>query len=316
MGTHRVTSGEPVQQTTLERWVSVQGPGLHSGEVCLARLGPGAAGTGVVFERRDVPGQPAVRVHPDNLAEGCQCTALEERGVRIGTVEHLLAALAGLGVDNVRVVLDREELPILDGSARPWAELLQRAGLRSLPAHRVYLGVTRPVEVRSGDRRLRIAPGAGLCLDCTVDFEHPLIHRQRFVYRQASEGFLREIGPARTFGFLPDVKRMQASGLARGGSLESAVVLDDFSVLNPGGLRFPDEFARHKALDLLGDLALLGAPILGRVTAYKAGHRLHQELVKKLHARSAELVRLVRVTASEREEDRAAAFALADLRTA
>jgi UDP-3-O-[3-hydroxymyristoyl] N-acetylglucosamine deacetylase len=282
MNSSKPRTSLPLQQTTLARWASLAGVGLHTGRPCRVRLGPAAVSTGVVFERLDLPGQPEVRARPENLAAACQCTALAEDGVRVSTVEHLLAALAGLGVDNVRVVLDTEELPMLDGSARPWVELIERAGLRVQDEARVYLQLTRAVREQAGERWLEARPARGLSLDCAVEYDHPLIHSQRCVFVHRPDAFRSALAPARTFGFLRDVERLNAAGLALGGSLDNALVLDDFSVLNPGGLRFPDEFVRHKALDLLGDLALLGAPLLGRVSACRAGHRLHHALVQRL----------------------------------
>jgi len=171
---------------------------------------------------------------------------------------------------------------MLDGSARPWVELVERIGLRVQPELWVYLRLTRLVRAQAGDRWLEARPARELSLDCAVEYDHPLIHRQRCVFVNQPEAFRRSLAPARTFGFLRDVERLNAAGLALGGSLDNALVLDDFSVLNPGGLRFPDEFVRHKTLDLLGDLALLGAPLFGRVNASRAGHRLHHALVERL----------------------------------
>ncbi len=271
-----------LQQRTLGGWVSVCGIGLHTGKKVELSMGPAPADHGIVFERSDLPGSPLVAVKPQNVAESAFCTGLAENGVRVCTVEHLLAAFYGLGVDNARVILDAEEVPILDGSAQVFVGLIQQARVRSLPAPRSWIRVVKPVEVQEGDRLFKVFPARSLRMDCTVDFDHPLISGQQIQYVHEADCFEQEIAPARTFGFLKDVGEMKRNGLVQGGSLDNAVVIDSFSILNPGGLRFPNEFVRHKVLDILGDLALLGSFMAVRVVAHKSGHRLHHALVKRL----------------------------------
>lgn len=269
-------------QHTLARWVTVTGNGLHSGRRVELSIGPAQADTGIVFERRDLPGRPSVEALPENIVDSVSCTALEKSGARVSTVEHLLAAFRGLGVDNAHVILDGEEVPILDGSASPFVRLLKEAGLRPLDAYRSFWRVRRPVVVQEGDRSIRVLPARRFSIDCTLDFDHPLVSDQRFRFSDSREAFEREIAPARTFGFLKDVKALRQSGLALGGSLSNSVVVASFSILNREGLRFPDEFARHKVLDILGDLALLGSALAARVVAVKSGHRLHCSLIRRL----------------------------------
>lgn len=271
-------------QTTLASWVRVRGVGLHTGQPVELALGPACAGEGVVFERSDLPGRPRVPVSCGTIAESPRSTSLARDGVRIGTVEHLLAAIRGLWLDNVRVVLDGPEVPILDGSAEPFVMLLVQAGVRRLPAGRRLLRLTRSLEVREGDRFVRLLPARQPEVECVLDFDHPLIGVERHRHRIEPAWFASEIAPARTFGFLRELPAIRQAGLARGGSLENALILDAFSVLNPEGLRYPDEFVRHKVLDLLGDLALLGAPLMARVQAFKSGHNLHRAAVRRLMA--------------------------------
>ncbi len=245
-------------------------------------LGPAPANAGITFERADLPGRPVVATSPQAVSSSRLCTVLGHNGARVSTVEHLLAALYGLGVDNAQVVLDAEELPILDGSALPFVAIAREAGLRDLGERRTFLRVKSRVMVSEGDRSIRMSPARCLSVDCSVDFDHPLVSDQRRSIELVNGNFEQEIAPARTFGFLKDVAALKRAGLAQGGSLDNAVVIDRFSILNPDGLRFPDEFVRHKVLDILGDLALLGRPLLGRIQARKAGHRLHHMLIRKL----------------------------------
>jgi UDP-3-O-[3-hydroxymyristoyl] N-acetylglucosamine deacetylase len=275
-----------LHQRTLGGWVTIGGIGLHTGERVELSIGPAPADTGIVFERSDLPAHARVKACPESVVDSAFCTVLGNNGTRVSTVEHLLAALFGLGVDNAHVVLDGEEVPILDGSAQPFIQLIQRAGVRSLHASRSWIRLTRPVAIRDGDRVFELLPARSLSVDCTVDFDHPLVTDQKLKYKHDARNFEQEIAPARTFGFLKDVGEMKRNGLARGGSLDNAVVIDSFSILNPGGLRFPDEFVRHKMLDIMGDLALLGGVLAARVVAHKSGHSLHHSLVRRLSEES------------------------------
>ncbi|MCC7382567.1 MAG: UDP-3-O-acyl-N-acetylglucosamine deacetylase [Deltaproteobacteria bacterium] len=272
-------------QRTLRNRVCGAGTGLHSGRVVRFALLPAAPSAGIVFIRTDT--HPAVEIpaRAAQVTETRLATTLGRDGVTIGTVEHLLAALHGLGIDNARVELDGPEVPIMDGSAAPFVELIRAGGgtiAQSRPKR--FVIVKRPIEVRDddGERFARLEPASSFEIDCTVDFGHPLIRDQRFQLAASDRTFLREISRARTFGFARDVEAMRAAGLALGGSLENAVVVDDYSVQNPEGLRFPDEFVRHKVLDAIGDLALLGAPLIGRYVANKSGHALNTRLVAAL----------------------------------
>jgi UDP-3-O-[3-hydroxymyristoyl] N-acetylglucosamine deacetylase len=222
-----------------------------------------------------------IEAHVENVARVSYATSLMRQGVLISTTEHLLAALYCCGIDNVYVEIDALELPILDGSSRPFIELLRAAGTRHLRRRRRYIRVLKPLEFTDGDRRVGIYPAKDFRVHCFLDYDHPAIGPQEVEMHVTCETFSRELAPARTFGFIKDFPGMQAMGLIRGGSLANALVLDDRSVLN-GPLRFADEFGRHKALDLIGDLALIGRPLQARVVAHKAGHALHTQLVTRL----------------------------------
>jgi len=275
-----------VQQRTIAEKISCTGIGLHSGEPVPLTLQPARAGTGIVFVRTDTAAPVEIPVRHGLVVDTRMATTLgapDAPDARVGTVEHLLAALHGLGIDNVRVELDGPEVPVMDGSAASFVLLVRMAGIFEQRAARRVLRLRRPVEVRDGDRVARVEPARGLRVSYEVDFDHPAIGRQA-VHDVAitPERFEAEIGRARTFGFLRDVQALWRMGLAQGGGLENAVVLDDRGVMNREGLRWPDEFVRHKVLDLVGDLALLGLGIEGHVQVHKGGHALHQALVARL----------------------------------
>jgi UDP-3-O-[3-hydroxymyristoyl] N-acetylglucosamine deacetylase len=269
-------------QLTIHRPVEIDGLGLHTAVRSHVRLVPAPADTGIVFRRVDLDGFE-IEAHVRNVARVSYATSLMKQGVLLSTVEHVLAALYSCGIDNVYVELDALELPILDGSSQPYIDLLARAGTRTLRRRRRYLRVTKPLEFSDGDRRIGIYPAEEFQVHCFVDYHHPVVGPQEVKMIVDRESFSRELAPARTFGFLKDFPGMQAMGLIRGGSVENAIVLDNDSVLN-GPLRFPDEFGRHKALDLIGDLALVGRPLKARVVAHKAGHASHTQLVTRLLA--------------------------------
>jgi UDP-3-O-[3-hydroxymyristoyl] N-acetylglucosamine deacetylase len=275
-------TGEGLQQRTLRRVVTLEGVGLHSGAKVTLRLVPSAVNSGLSFVRTDLPQRPEIPVRSRFVTDTSLATTLGKDGARVSTVEHLLAALQGLGLDNLRMEIDGPEVPIMDGSAARFAQAMSDAGLRPQGAPRRFLVIKRTVTVTEGDKVATFVPAKRLRIDCTIDFKHPLISDQQFTFELNDRTFLKEVASARTFGFLRDVDRLRAMGLARGGSLENAVVVDDFSILNPEGLRFPDEFVRHKLLDALGDVALLGYPVLGAMTAYKTGHGLNQKLVAQV----------------------------------
>ena len=275
-------AGDSFEQRTLQRAVVVEGVGLHSGSKVALRLLPAPANHGLVFARVDLPGRPVIRVCSENVTDTSLATTLGVGKAKVATVEHLLAALSGLGIDNLRMEIDGPEVPIMDGSAAPFAARMSEAGIRHQGEPKRFLVIKKTVTVTDGDKHATFSPSKRFRIDCTIDFKHPLISDQQFTLDFTDRSFIREVARARTFGFLRDVDKLRAMGLARGGSLDNAVVVDDFSILNPEGLRFPDEFVRHKLLDALGDVALLGRPVIGALTVYKTGHALNQKLVSKV----------------------------------
>ncbi len=270
-----------IWQRTIARPITVTDIGLHSGQPVTMSIFPATANQGLKFVRTDLPGRPQVHAHFSRVVDSTRATTLGGGQATLSTVEHVLSAFYGLGIDNALIEVDGPEVPIMDGSAQPFVNLLLAAGSSSLPWPRAYLLIHKQVEFSNGDGWMRVMPGKPRIM-YSIDFPHPLIRRQRYSVPLDPEHFRREIAPARTFGFLKEVKVLQAQGLARGGSLANALVLDDTSVLNPEGLRFPEEFVRHKILDALGDLALLGMPILGRLEVSRGSHDLHQKFVQEL----------------------------------
>jgi UDP-3-O-[3-hydroxymyristoyl] N-acetylglucosamine deacetylase len=268
-------------QQTLAQPLTFSGIGLHQGRPVNVTIHPAAANYGLRFVRADLTGQPEIMAHYSKVVDTTRATTLGEGRATLSTVEHLLAALGGAGVDNARIAVTGPEVPIMDGSAAPFALLLAETGLRRLPWPRPYLRVQRPVELREGDQWMRVVPGEPR-ITYSIDFNHPLIRQQRFTVPLLTEAFAREIAPARTFGFLKEVQYLQTRGLALGGSLDNAVVLDDFRVLNPGGFRFSDECVRHKILDAMGDLALLGMPLVGRLEVSRGSHDFHLRFLQHL----------------------------------
>ena len=268
-------------QQTIANPVSVSGVGLHTGVRVNLRLCPAPANSGVVFRRTDLEGF-VIEAQARNVARVSYATSLMKKGVLISTTEHLLSALAGLEVDNTIVEIDNLELPILDGSARPFVELITKAGIRRQRAQRNFVKILKPVEVADGMKRIIVYPADSFRVTYRISFPHPVIGAQSIDFCSGSSGYATEIAPARTFGFLEELEMLRKNGLIRGGSLENAVVLDRTGVINPEGLRFPDEFCRHKLLDLIGDFSLLGRPLLGHVVAERAGHAMHAQLVARL----------------------------------
>jgi UDP-3-O-[3-hydroxymyristoyl] N-acetylglucosamine deacetylase len=268
-----------VYRRTLRREVACTGIGLHCGRPVRLRLLPAPAEHGIRFARTDVGVEiPATLAH---IGAQDHATTLIKDGVSIGTVEHLLAALLGLGIDDVRVEVDGPEVPVLDGSAAPFVILLHEVGLRPLAVPRQLLRVTQPVEVVHGGKSARLVPSDHFEVSYSIGFDHPLLRHQALALRVTPRSFTEFIAPARTFGFLREVEMLRKAGLALGGSLENAVVIGETGVLN-NKLRFEDEFVRHKILDGIGDLALLGYPLIGHMEASKAGHALHAALTLKL----------------------------------
>jgi UDP-3-O-[3-hydroxymyristoyl] N-acetylglucosamine deacetylase len=267
-------------QTTILREASAEGVGLHTGVFGHLRLAPAPADTGIVFRRTDLDNFP-IEASGRNVARVSYATSLMKQGVLLSTTEHLLAAIYSSELDNVFIDIDAIEVPILDGSAEPFLRLLEQAGVKKLRRRRSFLKVIKPVEVIEADRRIGIYPADEFHVRCYVDFPHPLVGQQHIELTVQPELFRELLARARTFCFERDIEPLRSMGLIRGGSLDNALVLTSDGVMN-GPLRFPDEFGRHKALDLIGDLALVGLPLLGRVEAHKAGHALHTMLVSKL----------------------------------
>ena len=268
------------QRKTINTPVSISGIGLHSGIYTTVELRPSSPGNGITFVRADLDGLriPALQASTTALD---YATTVGKDDVSVGTVEHLLSAVMACGITDVEVHIDGPEVPIVDGSALPFMHLIDAAGVRDLGTEIPLLRLRQPIEVVDGEKFIRMAPANRLVLKYKIDFSHPVIGRQSYNFDYHHDSFLKKIAPARTFGFVRDVEKMRAAGLARGGSVENCIVLDDDGVMN-GPLRFRDEFVRHKILDLLGDLALIGRPIAGEITANRAGHALHSRFVAKV----------------------------------
>ncbi|MCD7098276.1 UDP-3-O-acyl-N-acetylglucosamine deacetylase [Stenotrophomonas sp. MMGLT7] len=274
------------QQRTLKNTIRATGVGLHSGDKVYMTLRPAPADHGIVFRRVDL--EPVVEVPADGelVTETTLCTGLSMGPAKVQTVEHLMSALAGLGIDNIIVELSAAELPIMDGSAGPFVFLLQSAGIVEQDAPKHFIRIKRAVEVRDGDKVARFEPYDGYKLDFTIRFDHPMIpaKQSHASLEFSTAAYIREIARARTFGFMRDLEYMRERNLGLGGSMDNAIVLDEFRVLNDDGLRFADEFVRHKILDAVGDLYLAGGPVLGAYTAFKSGHDLNNKLVRALLA--------------------------------
>jgi UDP-3-O-[3-hydroxymyristoyl] N-acetylglucosamine deacetylase len=271
-----------LKQRTLKTLIKASGVGLHTGQKVRISLRPAPPDTGIVFRRVDLPSPVDIPARAELVGEARLASTLIKDGAKVHTVEHLMSALNGLGVDNVFVDIDAPELPILDGSASPFALLVQQAGIEEQGAPKRFLRVKKVVEVKEGDKWARLEPYDGFRLSFSIEFRHPAIERttQAVTVDFANTSYLKEIARARTFGFMNEVEELKGSGLALGGGLENAVLLDDQGVLNADGLRFADEFIRHKLLDAIGDLYLMGRPLLGAFTAHKSGHALNNKLAR------------------------------------
>ncbi len=269
-----------VQRKTINTNVSITGIGLHSGIYTRVELHPTPAGSGITFVRADLDGLriPALQASTTALD---YATTVGKDDVSVGTVEHLLSSIMATGITDVDIRIDGPEVPIVDGSALPFMHLIDAAGVRDLGVRVPVLRIEKPIEIVEGDKSIRITPADRLILKYKIDFDHPAIGRETFNFDFEHDNFLRKIAPARTFGFMRDVEKLRAAGLARGGTVENCIVLDDTGVMN-GPLRFKDEFVRHKILDLLGDLALLGRPLVGEIVASRAGHAMHSKFVGKI----------------------------------
>ncbi len=275
-----------LRQRTLKNVIRATGVGLHSGEKVFLTLRPAPVDTGIVFRRVDLDPVVEVPASAELVTETTLCTGLSCGPAKIQTVEHLLSALAGLGVDNIYVELSAAEVPIMDGSSGPFVFLLQSAGILEQEAPKRFIRIRHPVEVRDGDKVARFEPYDGFRLDFTVQFDHPAIpaSQSRAVVEFSTANYIQEVSRARTFGFMRDLEYMRERNLGLGGSMDNAIVLDEFRVLNDDGLRYADEFVRHKILDAVGDLYLAGHPIIGSYVGYKSGHALNNKLVRALLA--------------------------------
>ena len=273
-----------IKQRTLKNIVRATGIGLHTGEKVYLTLRPAAPNSGIIFWRVDL--NPVVDIKADTYAVGDTrlSSCLERDGARVQTVEHLMSALAGLGIDNVYVDLTSGEVPIMDGSASPFVFLLQSAGIEEQPAAKKFIRIKKPVEVKQADKWVKFEPYNGFRVDFSIDFRHPVFahSNKRVVVDFEHTSYIKEVSRARTFGFMQDVENMRSQGLALGGSLDNAIVMDEYRVLNADGLRYEDEFVKHKALDAIGDLYLLGHPVIGAYSAYKSGHALNNQLLRQL----------------------------------
>jgi len=273
-----------IKQRTLKNIVRATGVGLHTGEKVYLALRPAPTNSGIIFRRVDL--DPVVEIKADPYAVGDTrlSSCLERDSARVQTVEHLMSALAGLGIDNLYVDLTSGEIPIMDGSASPFVFLLQSAGIEEQPAAKKFIRIRKFVEVKQGDKWVRFEPYNGFRVDFSIDFRHPVFahSNKRVIVDFEHTSYIKEVSRARTFGFMHDVETMRAQGLALGGSLDNAIVMDEYRVLNTDGLRYEDEFVKHKALDAIGDLYLLGHPIIGAYSAYKSGHALNNALLRHL----------------------------------
>ncbi|MUK42163.1 UDP-3-O-acyl-N-acetylglucosamine deacetylase [Aliivibrio fischeri] len=276
-----------IRQRTLKSIVQMTGVGLHSGRKVTLTLRPAAANTGVIYRRTDLNPSVDFPADPESVRDTMLCTALvNDEGVRISTVEHLNAALAGMGIDNVVIEVDAPEIPIMDGSASPFVYLLQSAGIEELNTAKKFIRIKKPVRIEDGDKWAEIRPYNGFRLDFTIDFNHPAIESddQKLVFDFSSQSFIKDISRARTFGFMRDIEYLQSQNLCLGGSFDCAIVLDDYRILNEDGLRFDNEFVTHKVLDAVGDLYMSGHSILGELRAYKSGHALNNQLLRAVLA--------------------------------
>lgn len=273
-----------LKQRTLKNTIRATGVGLHTGDKVELTLRPAAADTGIVFRRVDLAPAVEIRATPFNVGDTRLSTTLIQDGARISTVEHLLAAFAGLGIDNAYVDVGAPEVPIMDGSAAPFVFLLQSAGIEEQNRAKRFIRIKRPIEVRDGDKIARFTPYNGFKVEFSIEFDHPAFNARanRAVVDFSTSSFVREVSRARTFGFLRDIEALRQQNLALGGSLDNAVVVDEYRVLNEEGLRYEDEFVKHKILDAIGDLYLLGHTLIGAYTAHKSGHGLNNQLLRAL----------------------------------
>jgi UDP-3-O-[3-hydroxymyristoyl] N-acetylglucosamine deacetylase len=273
-----------LRQRTVAHEVSCKGIGLHSGRKVKLTIKPAAANSGISFERVDISPNHSVKASFDNVVATNMATTIGLDGHSICTIEHLMAAFFGTGIDNALVQIDGEEVPIMDGSAAPFVLLLKNAGVAIQDCNKRFLLVKRPITVEDGNRSVHLYPSNELKITYRIDFDHPLMKDQAYEISFSESTFVQQISKARTFGFLRDVEILKSNGLAKGGSLDNAIVVDEFGVLNEDGLRYKDEFVRHKILDFIGDLAILGPTVIGHFVVERSGHSLNQKLLKEFMA--------------------------------
>jgi len=273
-----------IHQRTLKNLIRATGVGLHTGAKVYMTLRPAPANTGIIFRRVDLAQPVEMKAAPQTVGDTRLSSCLEQDGVRIFTVEHLMSAFAGLGIDNAYVDLSAPEVPIMDGSAGPFVFLLQSAGVEEQGAPKKFIRVLSPVVAEEGEKWVRLDPHNGFKLSLSIDFDHPVFDkmRQSVAVDFSNTSYIKEVSRARTFGFMQDVESMRGQGLALGGSLDNAIVMDEYRVLNTDGLRYEDEFVKHKVLDAIGDLYLLGHPLIGAFSGHKSGHALNNQLLRRL----------------------------------
>ena len=272
------------RQRTVRDSVSCTGIGLHSGEKVRLTIKPAPPDSGIKFLRKDLSRRHVIKANFENVINTNMSTTIGNNGSRVSTIEHLMAAFFGFGIDNALVEVDGPEIPIMDGSSAPFIFLLKSVGIREQRRPKQFIIIKKSLKVQDGNRSISIKPSKELKISFTVDFHHPLIKNQKYELRFSGKEFIKEISKARTFGFLKDIKTLREAGLAKGGSLDNAIVIDDFRILNEDGLRYRDEFVRHKILDFIGDLAVIGSPVIGHFHVERSGHSLNQAMLKKLVA--------------------------------
>ncbi|RMF19285.1 MAG: UDP-3-O-acyl-N-acetylglucosamine deacetylase [Gammaproteobacteria bacterium] len=273
-----------IRQRTLKNTIRATGVGLHSGQKVLLTLRPAPVNTGIVFRRVDLDPVVEIPARAENVGETMLSTTLVKDGVKVATVEHLLSAMAGLGIDNCFVEVNAAEVPIMDGSAGPFVFLIQSAGIAEQESAKQFIRIKREVTVTEGDKRATFVPFEGFKVTFTIDFDHPVFkgRDQKAVIDFSSTSFVKEVSRARTFGFMKDIEQLRAMNLALGGSVDNAIVVDEYKILNEDGLRYDDEFVKHKVLDAIGDLYLLGNSLIGEFRGHKSGHGLNNQLLREL----------------------------------
>lgn len=271
-------------QCTIAKPILISGIGLHSGKRINMNLRPAEACTGIIFHRTEGDRTVSIEAISSNVIDTRLATVIGKSGLYVSTIEHVMAALAAFGIDNLHIDIDGPEVPAMDGSALPFVELLSEVGIRNLARSRKYLAIRKPITIIEGEKRVTLIPSRFFRVTTDIAFDHPCISLQSRSIKLSRDSFCREIASARTFGFYKEVEFLKANGLARGGSLENAIVIGEDRILNPEGLRYPDEFVRHKILDAIGDFTLAGYPILGHIKTYKSGHDMHHKAVEKVLA--------------------------------